>query len=41
MTRVSYDLPEGGDVRVRSTAADLAKIRDRVWRNFVSANKSA
>lgn len=37
MSRVSQDLPEGGGARVRSTADDLPKIRDRVWRNFVSA----
>ena len=39
MIRVSQDLPEGGGARVRSTADDLTKIRDRVWRNFVSAYK--
>ncbi len=38
MSRVSLDLRQGGGARVRSTAADLTKIRDRVWRNFVSAN---
>ena len=37
MSRVSQDLPQGGGARVRSTADDLTKIRDRVWRNFVSA----
>ena len=37
MSRVFQDLPEGGGARVRSTAADLTEIRDRVWRTFVSA----
>ena len=37
MSRVSQDLPQGGGARVLSTADDLTKIRDRVWRNFVSA----
>lgn len=37
MHRVSQDLYEGGGARVRSTANHLTKIRDRVWRNFMSA----
>src|SRR6266849_6525516 len=39
ISRVSQHLPQGGGARVRSTADDLTKIRDRVWRNFVSAYK--